>query len=187
MINSFWALFDRFVRLLTWWVVVTPWEQALRVRFGKRVTRLSPGIHLKIPVFDAIYKQSVRLRASSLPVQTITTADGRTITLAAVLNYEISDIQQLYMTLHHAEDTIRNLATGAIAVYVQTRPLAECGPEQIVAGVQLDLARYGIDSQGVQVIDYAVVRTYRLIMDSKWGGNGDSLDTTRAVTPEGEY
>lgn len=181
MINSFWSLLDRFLGLFTWWVTVTPWEQALRVRLGKRVTRLVPGIHLKIPVIDAIYKQSVRLRSACLPVQTITTSDGKTITLAAVLNYEIRDIELLYMTLHHAEDTLRNLATGAIAAYVRSRPLSECGPEDIVVGVGLDLDRYGIETAGIQVIDYAVVRTYRLIMDSKWGGHGDPLDTTQVM------
>jgi hypothetical protein len=49
--------------LLVWWVTVAPWERALRVRLGKRVTLLGPGVHLRIPVADRVFGDSGRAPA----------------------------------------------------------------------------------------------------------------------------
>lgn len=181
--NDFWALLDRLGRLLAWWVIVTPWEEALRVRRGKDVRRLAAGVHFKVPIVDIVYKQSVRLRSVTLPVQTITTKDGKTVTLAATMSYSIRDLRRLYETLHHAEDTVRNLCLAAIASYVQTADSTACSPESIgaTAMATLRLDDYGVRCEAVQLTDFAFVRTHRLIMDQKWGGHGDSLNTTESA------
>ncbi len=46
--------------------------------------------------------------------------------------------------------------------------------------------QYGIASDGIRLTDFAIVRTYRIINDQRWG-IGDVLDTTRRdVTAMGE-
>lgn len=163
-----------------WWTIVAPWEQALRVRLGKQKVLLQAGIHLKVPGVHAIYKQSVRMRAVASPVQTLTTLDGKTLTLSGSIGYCVTDLEKLYETLHHADDTIRNLCMGAIAQYVHTHNLRECEPAKIEekALAVVELKQYGLGSVKLYVTDFALVKTYRFIADHKWGSIGDTLNTS---------
>lgn len=167
--------------LLRWWVVVAPWEQAVRVRMGKHVTVLSAGVHLRIPFADRIFRQSIRRRFSSIPTQTVTTRDGQTVTVSGTMGYAIADVGKLYNTLHHAEDTINSEGQGVIARFVARNAFADCLPEAIEAHVAnaLDLRRYGLEGMEFFVTDFAAVRTYWLIQGQPhdWA-HGRALDTT---------
>ena len=50
-------------RVVTWWVVVPPWQRALRLRLGTHQTELGAGIHLKIPY---IHQVTTRERISRI-------------------------------------------------------------------------------------------------------------------------
>jgi hypothetical protein len=164
--NEFIGLVRQFLLGFRLWVTVTPWEQAIRVRLGRHLKLLRPGVHLKIPLLDLVYLQSVRMRVTQLPRQTIISKDNHTITLTAAIGYEICDIGMLYKTLHHPEDTISNLAQAAIVRYVSTHPLSECMPLAIEAELKaMDLACYGLHSAEIFINDFAVARTYRVIGD----------------------
>jgi hypothetical protein len=134
---------------------------------------LHAGIHLKLPLLDLVYLQSIRMRVTELPRQTVMSADQHTISLTGALGYEIRDIGTLYKTLSHPEDTIINLAQAAIARYVSAHPLAECLPPRIEAELQgLNLSMYGLATTEMFVKDFAVARTYRIIGDYSnymWG------------------
>lgn len=169
----------RFGLLFKWWVVIQPWDQAVRVRFGNRITLLAPGVRWAIPWVDVIYTQSVRLRVVGLPIQTVTTRDNRTISVAGAFSYQIVNLVKLYQGLHHAEESLRLMGMGAIANFVHSRDLAGCGPRDIESalGATLNVQQFGIESRGISVTNYAVVKTYRLINDQYYG-TGDALDTT---------
>jgi regulator of protease activity HflC (stomatin/prohibitin superfamily) len=176
--NELIAALRQFLQGLRLWITVTPWEQAIRVRMGKHVKLLGPGVHTKIPFLDLIYLQSTRMRISDLPRQTLTTQDGKSITLAGQLGYEISNLQKLYCTLHHAEDTITGLSRAEIATFVSDHKMEECTQTNIECVIEkLDLSRYGLSNVELRIIDFAVVRTYRLIGDYACGTWGSKLST----------
>ena len=179
--KSFFDFLAQFWRQLRPWTVINPWEQALRVRLGRHVRRLPPGVHLKVPLIDTIYAQSVRRRIVALQVQTITTTDGKAVSFAASLGYEIGDLAKLYETLHHAEDTIIRLGMAALAHVVRTRAADDCDQESIerAAVTRLDLVRFGIQGVELYLTAFAVVRTYRLISDPTYDTGGDQLSTTQ--------
>lgn len=166
-------------QLLLWWVIVAPWEQAVRVRLGKYLRVLNAGIHFRIPFIDKIFLQSTRLRFTDMPAQTITTADGKTVTLTGTVGYTIDDIRLLYETLHHANDTIMNLTMASVAKYVRGRRLNECVPTEIEKFVSdnVHLDKYGLGHARFSLLDFAVVRTFRLIQSAKWS-SGEQLTTT---------
>lgn len=64
--NELFGAIFRFFRQFQIWVVVAPWEQAVRVRLGKHLSVLNAGVHLKLPFADLVYLQSVRLRISGI-------------------------------------------------------------------------------------------------------------------------
>lgn len=163
-------------QIFQWWIVIAPWEEGLRVRLGRRITILHAGPHLRVPFIDAVYVQSTRRRIVNLPIQTVTTRDGKTLTFSGTLGYSIADVLKLYSTLHHAHDTIQNFALQALAERVSVED-AERLSAGALGSLTLDLAPYGISETKISVTDFAFVRTYRLISDQKWGGYGDTLST----------
>ncbi len=173
----------RFAEIFIWWTIIQPWEGAIRVRFGRWVQTLVPGIHFRVPYVDSVFRQTMRLRFCMMGVQTLSTTDGKTITLAASVGYCIADIWKLYNTLHHAEETIRQLAMGEIARFIQTRKVVECNPEAIETAISktLNFDDYGIAFDSIRLIDFAIVKTFRLIQEQRYG-IGDILDTTRRDT-----
>lgn len=160
-------LFARFWALFVWWFVVDPWEKALRVRLGKKIMEYGSGLHFRIPYVDVVFRNTTRLHFTSLDPQTVTTRDGKTITFAGVFGYVIEDLQQLYRTVQHADSTIQALVMGALAQYIETHELAECQPDVIEQAVvnEVNIAQYGLDDPQLSLTTFAVVRTYRLIMD----------------------
>ncbi len=185
MISSFMEGLRQFFRALQVWVTIAPWEQGLRVRLGRRVKLLHAGIHLKLPIIDVLYIQTVRIRISSLGRQTATTQDGKAVTLSGAVGYAIEDIEKLYRSLHHAEDTIQSLARARIAQFIAVHSADECRSymeQQISADLGHELSAYGLSEVRVYVTEFAIVRTYRLIGD--YGGSnafGGPLSTDRPV------
>jgi regulator of protease activity HflC (stomatin/prohibitin superfamily) len=178
--NTLWTILQRLGNLLIWWTTIMPWEQAIRVRFGSRQSLLGCGLHWRIPYVDQIYRQSVRLRLTCLPIQTLSTLDGKTITLAGTFAYRIVDLAKLYNTIHHAETTVQFMAMSRIAAFVHSSSSKDCGPKAIEDALKatIDVAQYGLESDGVKIVDYATVKTYRLINDQHYAYSGDNLCTT---------
>ena len=177
------SIFLGLKKLLTWWVIVAPWEQAVRVRLGKRVTLLSAGVHWRLPVIDKFYIQSVRLRTADLPMLTVTTKDGYPVSVAGNLFFEIVDMLKLYETLHHAQEVMVDIASSAITKTIHGLNKEECTTQAIEesASALLDLGQYGINSSAIHLTDFAFVKTYRLIQDTKQKGWDNLLNTVEEV------
>lgn len=177
------GVLDYLSRLLggiAFWVVVLPWQQGLRVRAGRHIRLLKRGIYWKLPVLDVVKVESVRRRTSMLPVQTLSTADGVTVTVSAVVGYEIGDLELLFSTLHHAEDTIIQTAQGVIAEEIFRQKRNELHPAQLVEIINGRLAEaftpYGLIEISMHLTDFAFLRAIRLIQDQRWF-HGRALDT----------
>lgn len=168
-------LFDTISRLVgqvIFWAAVQPWEQAIRVRFGKHVRRLQPGFHLRIPIIDQVHKQTSAWRTSLISTQTLSTIDGATLISGGTVGYVIADIETLYRCLHHAEDTISQIAAAAIATVVQRTAKADLTPalvsESATAEARLRLEAFGLASIELRLTDFAFVRAYRIVQDQRW-------------------
>jgi regulator of protease activity HflC (stomatin/prohibitin superfamily) len=155
------------------WYLIRPWERAIRVRFGNRVVAVGPGIHFRFPLVDQIFAQNIRQRILNLPIQTVTTRLGDAITFSAVVKWRISDVRRIYETLHTPEDWIFNvvLAATSDAIYNAADGYTpQSISEQATATIaQSDAADRGLEIEGVAIIDFAKVRTIRLI-----SGEGNS-------------
>lgn len=167
-------------KLFQWWVMIEPWERGIRTRFGKKVKLLEPGTHFRLPFFDSFYLQTIRLRVVSMAPQTISTMDGKTVTVSCSVGYSISNIMTLYNTLYQPEVTICNMVQAQIAEYIFTHDLLDCAPKAIEDHINQVLKDdYGIKYEYVKILGYAVVRTYRLIQDNHW--TADALSTNNKM------
>lgn len=163
------------------WIIVQPWEQGLRVRFGRFVKQLKGGLYFRIPYIDSLYIQSVQLRVIQLPMQTLTSKDLKTITINGVIGYSICDVEKLYKTLYHPEFTLSNLAMSELAEFIYHNCLADIKPKAIEMAVskKLHAGDYGIKIKYFRLTSFAVVRTYRLIQDQSWCAEGMTLNEKR--------
>ena len=173
----------KLLRSLAFWVVVLPWQQAIRVRAGRHARLLRAGIYLKLPILDVFQVESTRRRTTMAPTQTLATADGATVVVGAVVGYAIKDLQRLFGALHHAEDTIAQTAQGIVAETVFGLRRCELEPAALAerGGARLAqaLALYGIEDVTLTITDFSFLRAFRLIQDQRWS-HGRALDTQGA-------
>ena len=179
--KTLWDFLATFWKSIHPWVIINPWEQAIRVRFGKHSRRIEPGIHWKLPMFDSFFVQSIRRRVSSLDTQTAQSKDGYMVIAGGCLAYEITDINTLYQTLHHPEDTLIRDAMIAIAREIRARDQGDCSADAIERGAigRLDFNRYGVQLLELYLTDFAFARTYRLINAPRYSNSGDTLSTSQ--------
>lgn len=183
-------LFDALKAALTWWIVVTPWEQALRVRWGRHVTLLRSGVYLRLPIVDRVYRQTVRRRFSAVPTQTLTMQDGKTVTVAGSLGYCIVDLQTLYATLHHAEATLEAETQALVSDFIISHEYTDFTPAALQNYVEqhLDFSRYGIGDAEFVITTFVCVKTYRLLQGEPRDYTvGTTLDTISDADDMDEY
>lgn len=160
--------------IFQWWATISPWEQGVRVRAGKRVSLLGPGIHLRIPLLDVFYIQPIRVRAQFIQSQTLTTIDGKAISLASALQFEIKDLLVLYRTVHNAHDAVEQKVQGAIAKYISRIKLTDIDVKSLESFVEesLRLDDFGLKVNSFSITNFIVVKPYRFVSGEMGGYTG---------------
>lgn len=167
--------------IFSWWFTVTPWEQAVFVRLGKNIKVLNSGFYFKIPFIDKVYIQSVRLRVVDLPMQTITTKDGVTITLKMMLKYSITDIYKLYNSISMPDSTLAGIIMAKIATYLREVTSTEISFIVLENDVNniLKASNFGLGNLEVNITSWAIVKTFRILQDQSWVFEG--LDVSHSI------
>jgi len=161
-------------KILQWWFLVMPWEQAIHVRKGNIVKLRGEGIYLRIPFIDSVYIQTTRMRMMDTPMQTLSAKDGNTITVKSAIGYSICDILKLYNTLFHPEMTLNSMTMGHIADFVKNHNIEEISPFSIEHFVKdkIPVTEYGLKDLSIKVTTFAIVKTFRLIQDGSYLSEG---------------
>ena len=176
-------LFQWIVNLLKdarFWQIVLPWERGVRVRFGRWVKVWEAGLHLRIPFFDDVRVVNTRLMVATVPSLTVTTLDGRVVTLAANIGLRIADPVKVLMAFRDPTNVCSAFAQGEFQSFIASRTLEDCKPAVVERAVSVALTAFGkeaIEFVFVRLVDFAVCRTIRLINDN-WrpnSGHGESL------------
>jgi membrane protease subunit HflK len=170
-----------FFRGFQFWIVIAPWESALRVRLGKNATVLNPGPHLRIPFVDRLFVQPTRLRTVSDSGQTVTTRDGKAVTLAVSIRYAIGDIRRLYQAACYPEVTLLCLVQGLLAEAVAESRSESLVPKQLEEAVTAKIPAddWGLTDVHVMITGFAFPKVFRIF-------NYEYRSTTR-VNELGEH
>lgn len=164
-------LIDYVSSIFKWWVIILPWQEGIRVRFGKRETHLKKGIYLKLPIVDEVFVQNVRLRYDQIPIITIATKDNHVLTINGAITYQILDILKLYHSISNPAATLAGIAMSKISEYVTGHNLDECTPSALEQYVSIPYGAYGLDAK-IKITGFAPMKTYRLIQDMAWMPTG---------------
>ena len=161
------------------WFTVNPWEQGVRIWRGRNPELLRAGMYWKVPILHTATVFPIRLRTSYAPIQTLRSADGRTMTIGLVVSYRIADLLRVLDTLHNPEGTLVHLVQGAVAELVPTLQAngltASVIQEHVLATVAPE--QYGLSEFAVMVSDNADLsqRTFRLIQGERYTA-GESIE-----------
>lgn len=172
------ALFQSLARPLKWWVVCAPWEQGLRVRLGRNAKLMRPGVHLCIPFLDRIYVQSVRLQCFTTSGHSISSRDGKILTISLAIRFQIEDIVQVYQKLSNPQHMIVVEALSWASKVIARSDAATINPEYLTREINEEMAcdGWGLKDVHVDIIGFATARCYRLITGDGWVQAGRNID-----------
>lgn len=172
-------IFNQVSNLFKWWVIVLPWERGVRVRIGKNVKEIGPGIHFRIPYFDSVYVQPIRLTFINFSPQTLTLKNGDVLTIQMIVGYSIKNISELYNSVSEVQSVVSGKVMGRVAQFITEKE--DCTPDKIAADAKKVLSElgWGLNISDVEVITFAKTRTFRLIQEPGWLASGQHLEVKR--------
>jgi len=167
-LTEFFTWLVNLIKELQCWSVVQPWERAVRVRIGKHAVLWEPGIYFRVPLIDSVKIVNNRMRVYPFPCQTVTTRDGQTLTVAGVVGFRVADPLAAMLKIAQPEMSCAAFAQSAIAEYIASRDLANVRIEGIEAAAlaRLTAVTSGIVFDFVRIVDFAAVKTIRLLQES---------------------
>lgn len=151
------------------WQIVLPWERAVRVRFGRRTMLWEPGFHWRIPYFDDVRAVNNRVRIASVPAQTIVTRDDRAVVVDVSVAFRIMDPLAAMLRLQLPEDSVAGFAQVSVAQYIRATEYSAINSEDLERTVSVGVAALagpGVALEYARVVEFAPMRTIRLIQDS---------------------
>ena len=160
-------IFDDVLGALVFWTVIDKFEEGVQMRLGKPKRTLQPGLRFILPFgIDEVLTDNVVPTTTSLDTQSLTTKDGKSIVIEAVLTHKIVDIQKILLEVEDADDALTDSASGYIAEQVTQHTWAQVRkpefPKSLKPHIQRQARKWGIGVTKVQFSDCALAPSYRL-------------------------
>jgi regulator of protease activity HflC (stomatin/prohibitin superfamily) len=153
---------------------IQPWEGGVRITSflsRQRVRAIGPGLHFKIPFIQIIETTEVVTTTQNLPPQSLTTKDGKSVTVSGIIKFSIKDVVPLFTSVVDREDVLRDVALGAIHRAVRSREWGEIIKDQgtlekeVRSSIADDVNKLGFKIERFTFSDLASVRTIRLMQE----------------------
>lgn len=164
--NQFFEWISKGVSSLRCWIVIPPWEAAIRVRLGKNAKALQPGLHLRLPFIDVIMLVNTRLRVTTAP-PTSTTHDNRTRVTRVTVGYCVHDPLRAIKCFTHPD----------VVVKAQAQALAKGTEEECLRGLREAFDNTGVRIEFARYVDDVHVPGLRIIQN-QWEQVEDRCEPT---------
>lgn len=151
-------------------VIVLASEKGIRYRHGSDVSVLDPGLHVYWPIVTRVQIVNVNRQVLNLSMQTLTTADGRTIIASGVLVYRIVDVERYLVANHDADAGIDEVTCAAIRQVLLAMDLELIQAASVGGGMDDKLRRqarkvlasFGVRVESCRLTDCAQARVLSL-------------------------
>jgi len=142
---------------------IRPYERACVERLGKYQRTVHPGLNFIVPFIERLIKVDMREQVVDVPPQEVITKDNATVTVDAIIYYEVTDpVKVLY-----------NVAQFRLA----TIKLAQTNLRNVIGDMSLDeslTSRERINAKLRDVLDEAT---------DKWGARATRVELQRIEPP----
>lgn len=153
------------------WVIIREYQQGLVLRMGTFHKVLEKGIWWKIPFADEVTEHFIAVTTISLPAQSISTSDDKSVVVEAVVKYNVDDIKKYVLDIYDATDAIKDIAQSAIKRAIMPRTWEELKTydidNEITKKIRSEVKKYGIYIHEVTLTSFDKIRSYRLINETK--------------------
>jgi regulator of protease activity HflC (stomatin/prohibitin superfamily) len=112
-------LFTTYIEYLKFWVAVNHYQEAVVLRAGRYHRTLGPGYHPKWPVYEYSFDVNVKSDTMEIEAVSITTLDGKSITIGIMIEYQIVDTMLFLVETNEAYTNMKEIARGEISDYLE--------------------------------------------------------------------
>ena len=162
------SLSDKFW-LISPFVVLNEYERGVLLRWGLYHREIPPGPCWKWPVMDQVLTTECIQQTLTTQSQTLTTQDGVSVTLSAVIQYEISDVRRYLLDVYEGEDAISDNVIAAVEYHVGRSyydDLSGTGLRgKVLSRVRRRVREYGVTIKWLAFADKTKTIPLRLMTD----------------------
>jgi regulator of protease activity HflC (stomatin/prohibitin superfamily) len=169
------ALIDFIIRnLLALWpiAVVDEWHIAMMVRNGRIRRTLGTGLHWRWWFIEKKIEWPSSEVVLTLATASLTTADGRAVSVDANLGYRLRDIARSWRGVWNLETSIRGTASGVMCSLLATKRWAEFQgvsrvdrEREIRETLNAALTSYGVEIVRLHLVACVEARQHRHFID----------------------
>ena len=147
------------------------YEMGVILQVGKFRRVVGPGWRLMCPFgIDVCKYETVVRQTSYLDPQSLTTKDGKSVTVAGIIVYKIIDIRKFLLDIDDGEDDMNNIVYGIISDWVQYTNWSDIVSKNFDSSISIAAKEQCGDYCGVEIIsvkwsDKATARNLRIWND----------------------
>lgn len=159
---------EKFIAYFQFLFIINQYDAGVVLRFGKYSRTVGPGLHLRVPfgVEEHTYDTIVRT-TSYLETQTVTSSDGKSINISAILVYKIGNIKRWLLEVDDAEAALHDMTYGIISELAETKTWAQIMKpafmEEVTELVQEEAISWGARVEAVKLSDRVQSKSLRLM------------------------
>ena len=147
--------------------IVNEWEGGIHMRAGKFLKSTQPGLNFKIPFIDQFWVVHTVPQTVDLLSQTLTTKDNKNIVLKGIIRYKIEDPKKYLISVNSARDVLVDTVQGVIKNVIEDFTWGDATKLDtlITEKSKVMVEDWGIKVEQVTLVDFSLIKTYRLIQN----------------------
>ena len=155
-----------FLASLCFFTVVNPDEAGVHLRGGRIHRTIGEGFHWQYPLVDEIQTIPTSEQAIDLPTQTLTTKDGKTVTVSGTIRYEVVCPEKTLFNVSDYDESLQTLSMEVIGIELPLKNHQEVSValrEGVRNRLEGKASEWGINIIEVGITDNAItfpIRTY---------------------------
>jgi regulator of protease activity HflC (stomatin/prohibitin superfamily) len=167
MFDKLITLLQEFYHQLNPFVIIDMWERGLHLRMGKFHDIKEPGLHIKLPFLDSVWKQTVVTQSLDLRPQSITSADYKNIVVKGIVRFHVFDTFLFLTKLAHPTDVLIDTSGAMIREIIEERNWEDLVDieNELTEKIGQKVSEWGIGIEKVTLTDLAEIQSIRLIGD----------------------
>ncbi len=169
--NKLWEILAWALKILPRFVVITPDEGAVVLRFGRPVKILDEGGHYRFtwPVIEEVSTVTMTRQIIDVPTQDVLTKDRVSVCMNVSIEYIISDPYKALFGVEDFDECLQELTGDFARFVINRRDLEDCLHDmgdikfEIFDYIEKKAEEYGVDVLEVHVPTFTRGHTIRLI------------------------
>lgn len=163
---------QQLVKIIQWcwpFEIIRANEQGVRKTFGKIQGPLKPDWYWRVPWAQEMERESTLLDSLDLHIKSLTSSDGKPVSLEVTIWFVVFDAYKLWMTVVDIQENLARLAAGHVNVKVRRRTWLSLRTNQraLEQAVAIYCGKYaaewGVEIPEVQITQITSAKPYRFL------------------------